>query len=59
MKTDFLAGLGIDEKAIPQIMAENGKDIERAKEKFADYDDLLLAARKRLLFSRCKRLKQR
>jgi len=40
MKTDFLAGLGIDEKAIPQIMAENGKDIERAKEKFADYDDL-------------------
>ena len=40
MKTEFLAGLGIDEKAIPQIMAENGKDIERAKEKFADYDDL-------------------
>lgn len=40
MKKDFLVGLGIDESAIPQIMAENGKDIEREKAKFSDYDDL-------------------
>ena len=40
MKKEFLVGLGIDESAIPQIMAENGRDIEREKGKFSDYDEV-------------------
>ena len=40
MKKDFLTGLGIDEETASKIMAENGKDIEREKGKFADYDDV-------------------
>ncbi len=40
MKRDFLEGLGIEAEAIDKIMKENGKDIESAKAKFADYDDL-------------------
>lgn len=40
MKKDFLLGLELDEEKIAKIMAENGKDIENAKSKFADYDDL-------------------
>lgn len=33
MKTDFLKELGLEKDAIEKIMAENGKDIEREKEK--------------------------
>lgn len=33
MKTDFLRELGLDDETIKKIMAENGKDIEREKEK--------------------------
>ena len=40
MKRDFLESLGIAADAIDKIMAENGKDIESAKAKFADYDDV-------------------
>lgn len=40
MKRDFLEGLGVPAEAIDKIMAENGKDIEGAKAKFADYDDI-------------------
>lgn len=40
MKRDFLESLGIPTEAIDKIMAENGKDIEGAKAKFADYDDI-------------------
>lgn len=40
MKRDFLESLGIPAEAIDKIMAENGKDIEGAKAKFADYDDI-------------------
>lgn len=40
MKRDFLEKLEIPAEAIDKIMAENGKDIESAKAKFADYDDI-------------------
>ena len=40
MKREFLTGLGIAEDVIDKIMAENGKDIEAAKAKYADYDAL-------------------
>ncbi len=40
MKRDFLEGLGVPAEAIDKIMSENGKDIEGAKAKFADYDDV-------------------
>lgn len=40
MKRDFLKDLGIPEDKIDQIMAENGKDIESTKAKYADYDDI-------------------
>ncbi len=40
MKKEFLEGLGLSEDAIRAIQAENGKDVENAKAKFADYDDL-------------------
>lgn len=40
MKREFLAELGIAEDAIGKIMSENGKDIESAKAKYADYDTL-------------------
>lgn len=33
MKTDFLKELGLEDETIKKIMAENGKDIEREKEK--------------------------
>ena len=32
MKTEFLTGLGLEKDVIDQIMAENGKDINAAKE---------------------------
>lgn len=40
MKRDFLESLGVASEAVDKIMAENGKDIEGAKAKFADYDDI-------------------
>lgn len=40
MKRDFLEGLGVPAEAIDKIMAENGRDIEAAKAKFADHDDI-------------------
>lgn len=40
MKREFLAELGIAEDAIGKIMSENGRDIESAKAKYADYDTL-------------------
>lgn len=40
MKREFLTGLGIAEDVIDKIMAENGKDIEAVKSKYADYDAL-------------------
>lgn len=40
MKREFLEGLNLEAEAIDKIMAENGKDINAAKSKFADYDDL-------------------
>ena len=40
MKRDFLEGLKLDSETINEIMAENGKDIEAIKAKFADYDDI-------------------
>ena len=40
MKRDFLESLGIASEAIDKIMAENGKDIEGIKAKFADHEDI-------------------
>ena len=40
MKRDFLESLKLDAEAINKIMAENGRDIENAKAKFADYEDV-------------------
>jgi len=40
MKRDFLKAIeGLTDEAIDKIMAENGKDIEAIKGKYADYDD--------------------
>ena len=39
MKREFLEGLKLEADAIDKIMAENGKDIEREKAKYADYDE--------------------
>ena len=46
MKRDFLEGLKLDTEIIDKIMAENGKDINREKAKYADYDDLKLQLEK-------------
>lgn len=40
MKTEFLKELGIAEDIISKIMAENGKDIEAVKTKYADYETI-------------------
>ena len=40
MKREFLEGLKLDADIIDKIMAENGKDINREKAKYADYDDI-------------------
>lgn len=40
MKRDFLTGLGIADDVVDKIMAENGKDIENTKSKYADYDNV-------------------
>ena len=37
MKRKFLEDLGLEKEIIDSIMAENGKDVEKAK---GDYDDL-------------------
>lgn len=46
MKKEELLGLGISEELIPQVMALNGKDIEREKSKFADYAEIKTALEK-------------
>lgn len=40
MKREFLEGLKLEADVIDKIMAENGKDVNREKAKFADYDEL-------------------
>jgi ATPase subunit of ABC transporter with duplicated ATPase domains len=40
MKREFLKDLGIADDVVDKIMAENGKDINDVKAKFADYDNL-------------------
>lgn len=41
MKREFLKAIeGLTDEAIDKIMAENGKDIEATKGKYADYDDI-------------------
>ena len=40
MKRDFLKEIGLADDVIDKIMAENGKDIESVKAKYADYDDI-------------------
>ena len=45
MKREFLQGLQVGENPLPKeiidaIMAENGKDIESVKNRYADYDAL-------------------
>ena len=40
MKRDFLEGLKLDAEVIDKIMAENGKDVNREKAKYANYDDI-------------------
>lgn len=48
MKTEFLKGLGLEEDAISKIMAENGKDIQREKDKTADVQAKLDTATKQI-----------
>ena len=40
MKRDFLEGLKLDADVIDKIMAENGKDVNREKAKYADYENI-------------------
>ncbi len=46
MKREFLSGLGLEKDTVDKIMEENGKDIEQAKSKYSDYDDLKATASK-------------
>jgi len=39
MKREFLEGLKLEADVIDKIMSENGKDVNREKAKFADYDE--------------------
>lgn len=48
MKTEFLKGLGLEEEVISKIMAENGKDIQREKDKTADVQAKLDTATKQI-----------
>lgn len=48
MKTEFLKGLGLEGEVIDKIMAENGKDIEREKEKATELNGKLEAANKKV-----------
>lgn len=40
MKREFLKGFELADDIIDKIMAENGKDVEAVKAKYADYDDV-------------------
>ena len=40
MKREFLEGLKLEADVIDKIMAENGKDVNREKAKFTDYDEV-------------------
>lgn len=40
MKREFLKGLELSDEVINKIMEENGRDIEKEKAKFADYEDI-------------------
>lgn len=48
MKRDFLEGLGLEKDVIDQIMTENGKDINREKEKADGYKSQLDTAKEKL-----------
>ena len=48
MKTEFLKGLGLEDEVISKIMAENGKDIEKEKQKAAEATTKLEAANKKV-----------
>lgn len=48
MKREFLEGLGLEKDAIDQIMAENGKDITREKNKADSVQSQLDAANQKL-----------
>ena len=48
MKTDFLKGLGLEQAAIDQIMAENGKDIKAEQDKVSGIREQLSTATDRL-----------
>ena len=48
MKRDFLEGLGLEKDIIDQIMDENGKDINREKQKADGYKSQLDAAKETL-----------
>ena len=40
MKTEELKGLGLSDEQIAAVMKQNGLDVENAKSKYADYDDV-------------------
>lgn len=40
MKRDFLESLGLTSETIEKVIAENGRDIEREKAKFQDYETI-------------------
>lgn len=40
MKTEFLRALGLTDEQVAEVMKENGKDVEKAKAKFSEYDNL-------------------
>ena len=48
MKTEFLKGLGLEDEVISKIMAENGKDIEKEKQKAAEATTKMEAANKKV-----------
>ena len=48
MKRDFLRELGIDEEAVDKIMAENGRDIEKAKAGKVDMETQLAEIKNQL-----------
>lgn len=48
METKFLENLGIDKDTISKIMAENGKDIQREKDKAAGFKTQLDAANEQI-----------
>lgn len=48
MKREFLEGLGLEKDIIDQIMTENGKDINREKQKADEYKNQLDTAKETL-----------